>query len=187
MPDVGHSSRPDDRQQGGLARTVRAEHDPALAGPDGPVERAEDGASGAPNLEAAKRDDRVGVGHRIEDGAALGGGGGVTSGVGVGFGFGVGVGSGVAVGGGSVGGGSLGGTDGSSDGSTDGDADGTRRRTGDRGRAGPDRRGDRERRDDAGRIRGGHDDSTTAPGWAGRSCPPTSAPQELPYGRNAPL
>ncbi len=55
----------DHRQEGGLARTVRAEHDPALTGPDRPVERTEDRPSGTPNLEAANRDDRVGVGHRI--------------------------------------------------------------------------------------------------------------------------
>ena len=47
----------DDRQQRRLARPVRAEHDPALTGPDRPVERTEDRPPGAPDDESANLDD----------------------------------------------------------------------------------------------------------------------------------
>ena len=45
------------REQGRLAGPVRAEHDPALTGPDRPVERSEDRPPGAPDDESPNLDD----------------------------------------------------------------------------------------------------------------------------------
>ena len=47
----------DHRQERGLARAVRPDHHPALAGADGPVERPEDGPPGAPDHEVRDGDD----------------------------------------------------------------------------------------------------------------------------------
>ena len=42
-PVVGHRLRPDDGHERGLAGSVGAQDDPSLAGPDAPIERAQDG------------------------------------------------------------------------------------------------------------------------------------------------
>ena len=196
---------PDRRQQGRLARAVRAEHDPALTGPDRPVERTEDRPPGTPDDETPNLDDgrrlvriaSVGVGPvncPSAAGEAAGGGG-----VGVGRRrrrrlrgrlrrrLGRRLGCRLGGVGSSVGGG------GSSVGSTDG-SDGSVRRSRARGRAG-ERRCRRARRASAARRTGsrrsgpgvGTGEARSATGLGSPHLPATRTPHDEPYGWKPPV